>query len=85
MATSVEIGSLRNFIDGESVDPADGRTDEIVNPATGETIAQAPSSGPEDVDRAVKAARAAFDGERFRPRLSSRANGPVLASAGDAP
>ena len=62
MATSVEIGSLRNFIDGESVDPADGRTDDVVNPATGEVIAHAPSSGPEDVDRAVRAARAAFDG-----------------------
>ncbi|HWT24226.1 MAG TPA: gamma-aminobutyraldehyde dehydrogenase [Solirubrobacteraceae bacterium] len=62
MATSVEIGSLRNFIDGAPVETADGRTDEVLNPATGETIAHAPSSGPEDVDRAVRAARAAFDG-----------------------
>ncbi len=34
----------------------------MINPANGQTIAQAPDSGPEDVDRAVAAARAAFDG-----------------------
>ncbi len=60
MATSVEVGSLRNFIDGEQVEAAEGRTDEVLNPATGEVIAQAPSSSGEDVDRAVKAARRAF-------------------------
>ena len=62
MATSVEIGALRNFIDGEPVEPAEGRTDEVLNPATGGVIAQAPSSTEQDVDRAVKAARRAFDG-----------------------
>jgi hypothetical protein len=60
MATSVEVGSLRNFIDGEQVEAAEGRTDEVLNPATGEVIAQAPSSSGEDVDRAVTAARRAF-------------------------
>jgi betaine-aldehyde dehydrogenase len=60
MATATQ--TFKNFIDGESVDPAEGRTDPVINPATGEEIAQAPSSTPEDVDRAVKAARAAFEG-----------------------
>jgi betaine-aldehyde dehydrogenase len=32
---------LRNFVNGEPVDPADGRTAPVVNPATGETIAEA--------------------------------------------
>jgi betaine-aldehyde dehydrogenase len=54
--------TLQNFIDGEFVDPADGATEPVVNPANGETIAQAPLSGAEDVDRAVAAAKAAFDG-----------------------
>jgi len=62
MATSVEVGTLRNFIDGASVDAADGGVDDVLNPATGEVIAQAPSSSDEDVDRAVKAARKALDG-----------------------
>jgi betaine-aldehyde dehydrogenase len=60
MATATE--TLKNFIDGEFVDPADGRTSAVINPATGEEIAQAPDSTSEDVDRAVRAARAAFDG-----------------------
>jgi betaine-aldehyde dehydrogenase len=60
MATATQ--TFQNFIDGEWVDPAEGRTDAVYNPATGEEIAQAPSSTQEDVDRAVKAARGAFEG-----------------------
>jgi betaine-aldehyde dehydrogenase len=59
MAT--ETHTLRNFIDGEFVDSAEGETEPILNPATGETIGHAPLSSPEDVDRAVRAAREAFD------------------------
>jgi betaine-aldehyde dehydrogenase len=53
---------LRNFIDGEFADAAEGATTAVLNPATGEEIAQAPESTPADIDRAVKAARAAFPG-----------------------
>jgi betaine-aldehyde dehydrogenase len=53
---------LQNFIDGSYVDPVQGETEPILNPATGEVIANAPLSSPADVDRAVKAASAAFDG-----------------------
>src|ERR687887_1108411 len=60
MATATQ--TFKNFIDGEWVDAAEGRTDAVINPATGEEIAQAPSSTQEDVDRAVKAARTAFEG-----------------------
>jgi betaine-aldehyde dehydrogenase len=59
MATATQ--ALKNFIDGESVEAAEGATDAVLNPATGEEIAQAPSSSKADVDRAVKAARAAFE------------------------
>jgi betaine-aldehyde dehydrogenase len=51
---------LRNFIGGEAVDPAEGATEDVVNPATGEVIAEAPLSTKADVDRAVAAAREAF-------------------------
>jgi betaine-aldehyde dehydrogenase len=61
-ATQTEPQTFKNFIDGESVDSAAGGTDAVVNPATGETFAQAPASGAEDVERAVRAARAAFGG-----------------------
>ncbi len=60
MATAVR--TLQNFIDGEFVDPVEGRTEDILNPATGEVIATAPLSTAADVDRAVAAARRAFDG-----------------------
>src|SRR5215218_6425460 len=61
MATATKT-KLQNFIDGEFVDPAEGATEEVVNPATGEGIAEAPLSTKEDVDRAVAAARKAFEG-----------------------
>src|SRR5215216_8135736 len=60
MATATQ--TLQNFIDGEFVDPADGRTSAVLNPATAEEIAQAPDSTAADVDRAVQAARKAFEG-----------------------
>ncbi len=54
-------GTLSNFIDGERVS-SDGEIEVILNPATGEELARAPRSSAEDVDRAVRAARKAFDG-----------------------
>src|SRR4051812_23015959 len=54
--------TLQNFVNGELVDPASGATTPVLNPATGEEIAQAPDSSAADVDRAVSAARAAFEG-----------------------
>jgi 1-pyrroline dehydrogenase len=48
------------FIGGGWVDAASGETMEVINPATGETIAEVPRSGAEDVDRAVAAAKAAL-------------------------
>jgi betaine-aldehyde dehydrogenase len=59
MATTTG-SKLQNFIGGEFVDPAEGQTEDVINPATGEVIAQAPLSSAEDVDRAVAAAREAF-------------------------
>jgi betaine-aldehyde dehydrogenase len=61
MAT-VSKTKLQNFIDGELVDAADGATEEVVNPANGEVIAEMPLSGEEDVNRAVAAAKGAFEG-----------------------
>jgi betaine-aldehyde dehydrogenase len=56
-----EVLELQNMIGGEFVAPADGKTEDVVNPANGEVIAHAPLSTDEDVDRAVKAARKAFE------------------------
>ena len=53
------------WIDGAWVDSASGRTFETLNPATEEVLANIALAGAEDVDRAVKAARAAFDDGRW--------------------
>jgi betaine-aldehyde dehydrogenase len=53
--------TLSNFIDGERA-AFDGETEPVLNPATGEELARAPITSPEEVDRAVRAARKAFDG-----------------------
>ena len=50
----------KNFVGGEWVDAAAGETMEVINPATGETIAWVPRCGAEDVDRAVAAANKAL-------------------------
>jgi len=54
--------AFHNFIDGASVPAASGGTSDVLNPATGEVMAVAPDSSGEDVERAVAAARGAFDG-----------------------
>jgi betaine-aldehyde dehydrogenase len=59
MATATQ--TMQNFIDGAFVDPADGRTEAVLNPATAQEIAQAPASTATDIDRAVRAARTAFE------------------------
>jgi aldehyde dehydrogenase (NAD+) len=51
----------RIFIGGEWVAPAGGGTIEVVNPTTEEPLGSIAAAGAEDVDRAVAAARAAFE------------------------
>jgi aldehyde dehydrogenase (NAD+) len=48
------------YIDGAWVDPVEPRTLDVINPATEETVATISLGSAKDVDRAVKAARAAF-------------------------
>jgi len=63
------------FIGGEWTPGAGGDAQEIVNPATGKVIAHVPKGTEEDVDRAVAAARKAFDGgwSDSTPRMRSEA------------
>ena len=51
----------RLYINGEFVEPASSASLEVIDPATGEILARVPDAGREDVDRAVRAARRAFD------------------------
>jgi betaine-aldehyde dehydrogenase len=58
------MASLRNFVNGKHADTREGRTSDVLDPSTGEVYAQAPVSGPEDVDEALRAAADAFPGWR---------------------
>ncbi len=58
MATTVT--SYKNFVGGEWVDALSGETMEVLNPATGEAIAEVPRGNEQDVERAVDAARKAL-------------------------
>src|ERR671934_1094734 len=59
MATAIRKQSM--FIGGDWSPAAEGKTLPVVNPATGETIAETPAADEKDVDRAVKTAQKAFD------------------------
>jgi acyl-CoA reductase-like NAD-dependent aldehyde dehydrogenase len=75
--TNVE--SHGNFVDGREIEAGNGELLDVRNPATGEVIALIPNSTAADVDRAMKSARAAFEGKewggmdvRARARLVNR-------------
>lgn len=75
MASTVETQTYKLIIDGQQVDAADGSTFETVSPSTNEVIATVAKAGPEDVERAVAAARRAFDDGRWsRMTPNERAN-----------
>ena len=76
---STEAARLRMVIGGETVDAADGQTFDVVNPADGRTIATAPLGGKEDVDRAVAAARKAFDDPKGWSSWAAGKRGRTLA------
>jgi acyl-CoA reductase-like NAD-dependent aldehyde dehydrogenase len=59
--------SFQNYIAGEWVDAARGETFESVNPASGDVIGVFPRSTAEDVDRAVAAAKSAYEEWRLVP------------------
>jgi betaine-aldehyde dehydrogenase len=72
-----DVKSYKMFVGGEWVDASDGNTRQIESPATGDAIAEVPEGTAEDVDRAVQAAKKAFEetwsdatpGERSRALL----------------
>jgi acyl-CoA reductase-like NAD-dependent aldehyde dehydrogenase len=80
--TQTELQSGRLFIGGEWQDAASGRTFESINPATGEVLATVAEADASDVDRAVSAARAAFE-EGAWPRMLPRERGRLLHRIAD--
>jgi phenylacetaldehyde dehydrogenase len=70
------------FIDGKWVEAASGKTFPTYNPATGEVLAQIAEGDREDIDRAVKAARKAFESGPWHEMTASQ-RGRVIWKLGD--
>ena len=77
--TALKVETHSNFVDGRQIEAGDGTLLDVHNPATGEVIARIPNSTSADIDRAMKSARAAFEGKewggmdiRSRARLVNR-------------
>ncbi len=60
MTTTTTVQTLKNFVGGQWIDATSGKTDIVLNPATGEVLAHVPISSREDVAHAVKVAKEAF-------------------------
>ena len=76
-------GPKKLLIGGEWKAAADGGTFESIDPATGEAIAVVAQAGPEDVDAAVRAARAAFEDESPWRKLPAAGRGQLLYRLAD--
>ena len=53
---------MSQFIDGKRCESLHGRTDVVRDPSNGDVVDEITLAGPDDVDKAVQAARAAFPG-----------------------
>jgi len=80
-ARAYAAGPHRLLIGGERFEADDGRTFETVDPSTGRVIADVAHAGPGDVDRAVRAAREAFEDGRWSGRAAAERTRSILAFA----
>src|SRR3981189_3479394 len=75
MESNVKIGPTKLLINGRWVGSASGKTFPTINPSTGEVITQVAEADAADVDKAVAAARAAFEKGAWRKRAGSAPGG----------
>src|SRR5689334_12363529 len=73
---------VKHFINGEFVDSQSGATFDTLNPATNEVIGAVADGVAEDIDRAVKAARKAFDEGPWR-KMNAEQRGKLLRRVAD--
>ena len=78
----VKVSQTRLLINGEWQDAADGKTFETINPATEAVIANVAEADKADADRAVAAARRAFDEGAWR-KMSATQRGNLLYKLAD--
>src|SRR5260221_6465939 len=71
------VRAYQNYVNGQWVSSASGKTFPVYDPSTEEVIAQVAASESADVERAVKAARAAFDSGPW-PKTAAQDRGTIL-------
>jgi aldehyde dehydrogenase (NAD+) len=80
---SVKISANKLLINGQWVNSASGKTFATVNPATGDVITQVAEADAADVDKAVAAARAAFETGAWRRKMTASQRGAMLNRLAD--
>ncbi|MGB9405726.1 MAG: aldehyde dehydrogenase family protein, partial [Candidatus Acidiferrales bacterium] len=73
----VAVRRYRNYINGEWTESESGSVFPVIDPSTEETIAEVPNANEKDVNRAVAAARAAFDSGGW-PQTTAQERGRIL-------
>src|SRR5437870_10406882 len=82
MESNVKIGPTKLLINGKWVNSVSGKTFPTINPSTGDVITQVAESDAADVDKAVAAARAAFDKGPWR-KMSAAERGVLMNKLAD--
>jgi len=84
MATEAKVGvqRYRMYVNGESVESAAGKYFPVFDPSTEEIIAEVPDANEKDVDRAVTAAKAAFESGPW-PQTTAQERGRILFRLAD--
>src|ERR1700726_198943 len=80
---NVKISATKRLINGQWVNSASGKTFPTINPSTGEVITQVAEADAPDVDKAVSAARAAFETGPWRKKLSASQRGNLMYKLAD--
>jgi len=83
MEPNVDISATRLLINNRWVEATSGKTFPTINPSTGEVITHVAEADAADVDKAVAAARAAFDNGPWRKKMSASARGVMINKLAD--
>jgi aldehyde dehydrogenase (NAD+) len=83
MEPTVKVSATKLLINNKWVDAASGKTFPAINPATGEVITQVAEADAADVDKAVSAARAAFETGAWRKKLTASQRGNLMYKLAD--
>src|SRR5215468_9301130 len=79
----VKISATKLLINNKWVEATSGKTFPTINPSTGETITKIAEADAADVDKAVAAARAAFDNGPWRKKIPAAGRGVLLNKLAD--